>query len=688
LQINKIFIHNFGKFEKKEIEFDKGLNVVYGCNEAGKSTVQAFIKGMLYDLDKTEEKQYLPWGKDEFGAVNRMIYTMDNGQRYVVEKNFNRKSTSIFRTEPYEEITALFPMKKGNLLYAEQQLGLNWTAFQSSVFIEQSEVRIPSRNHGELVERLVRLSQYGDENIDYHHAIKRLTDLKNEIGLGNTGKHKKLIKVNQRIKALENEKEKAFSNVKKIYDLQQSINALNMQLQREEEQLRELLWMEQYHSDMALQHLRELQEKLRQSMENKKRLEEQTVAYDKFAMIGTEDIEDIERNYHTFQALKRQVQEQDLKGHHRVKNKKITSIAAMIIFIASVLVLVGQENLWQSMLLAGILLIGSVIFYHYLFRGKSYQRIHIENDCEEIKRLLFNKLSMVGWDCNTTEDLALAIHELKQGYQARLELLRKIEICEKEIGTLRENIKVAENVFGDSSSTSGDNQQNMQLYKNLVRKYFYNETLTANRLHELIEKKRNRILEIEKSVSRDKKELDILSNSYVHPGDIEEQLKDAMEEKQYYETLREAADIAEGFLKQALTEVQENYSPALNKQLNSILGEITSNKYHEVETGTNLEVIIHDLNAGALRAEQLSRGTVEQIYFSLRVALAQMLSKQEMLPMFIDEAFAQYDDERLDNTLRFLLKLSEKRQIIIFTCQKREIDILRSIHAKFHLILL
>ena len=49
MKIKKLVIRGYGKFNDREIDFKDGLNLVYGSNEAGKSTLQAFIKAMLYD---------------------------------------------------------------------------------------------------------------------------------------------------------------------------------------------------------------------------------------------------------------------------------------------------------------------------------------------------------------------------------------------------------------------------------------------------------------------------------------------------------------------------------------------------------------------------------------------------------------------------------------------------------------
>src|SRR5699024_8627616 len=73
------------------------------------------------------------------------------------------------------------------------------------------------------------------------------------------------------------------------------------------------------------------------------------------------------------------------------------------------------------------------------------------------------------------------------------------------------------------------------------------------------------------------------------------------------------------------------------------------------------------------RADRLSRGTLEQIYFSVRMAAAELLLEEPM-PVLLDDTFAFYDEKRLESVLKWLS--SQKRQVIIFTCHKREQEIL------------
>ena len=84
-----------------------------------------------------------------------------------------------------------------------------------------------------------------------------------------------------------------------------------------------------------------------------------------------------------------------------------------------------------------------------------------------------------------------------------------------------------------------------------------------------------------------------------------------------------------------------------------------------------------------LKIDQVSCGTMNQVYLALRLASAQLLTGDADLPILLDEPFAMYDEERLESALRFLI--SSGRQVILFSCQKRELEILAKIQGRFFL---
>lgn len=114
----------------------------------------------------------------------------------------------------------------------------------------------------------------------------------------------------------------------------------------------------------------------------------------------------------------------------------------------------------------------------------------------------------------------------------------------------------------------------------------------------------------------------------------------------------------------------------LNERASEILREITGGAYSRIVLDETMEVRIHTPSR-VLGLHQVSGGTMQQIYFALRMAASELLGGGVSLPVILDETFAMYDDERLESVLRWLKKSG--RQVIVFTCQHREREILKRI---------
>ena len=90
LKINKLKINSYGKLKEKEIELKNGINLIYGENEAGKSTLIKFIINSFYGISKNKKgkefsdyEKYKPWSGEEFsGKIN---YELDNNEKYEIK---------------------------------------------------------------------------------------------------------------------------------------------------------------------------------------------------------------------------------------------------------------------------------------------------------------------------------------------------------------------------------------------------------------------------------------------------------------------------------------------------------------------------------------------------------------------------------------------------------------------------
>lgn len=102
MKIKTLILTSFGKFKDRVIEVDDGFNLVYGENEAGKSTVQHFIEGMLFGFYKPYRKKrtysedferFKPWGSDTYCGA--MVMEQDDGREIRIERDFLKKQDGV-----------------------------------------------------------------------------------------------------------------------------------------------------------------------------------------------------------------------------------------------------------------------------------------------------------------------------------------------------------------------------------------------------------------------------------------------------------------------------------------------------------------------------------------------------------------------------------------------------------------
>lgn len=162
---------------------------------------------------------------------------------------------------------------------------------------------------------------------------------------------------------------------------------------------------------------------------------------------------------------------------------------------------------------------------------------------------------------------------------------------------------------------------------------------------------------------------------------IVEKLEYNQERKLELESSKHSLEIAIDVLNETAKQMQQNFVPKLQHEISKIIKQITAGKYSEVKANERLSLNVLDPAAGKIvNIEKLSMGTIEQFYLALRIALSNVLGEgNEKLPIIIDEAFVHYDDLRMLNILEFLLEVSKIRQIIIFTCQSREVEAIKRI---------
>ena len=164
--------------------------------------------------------------------------------------------------------------------------------------------------------------------------------------------------------------------------------------------------------------------------------------------------------------------------------------------------------------------------------------------------------------------------------------------------------------------------------------------------------------------------------------EMETQSQPSEEEQQLAKDVA-ALELARTKLGEVSEEYYQEVSDELNAEISKWISVLTNGTYDSARMSTDGRLFVLAQNREVM-PEALSRGTLEQIYLALRLAVGSILTREEEMPIFLDEAFAMYDDARLLRTLKALAGTG--KQIFIFSCQKREMVILEQEGIPYHRI--
>ena len=98
---------------------------------------------------------------------------------------------------------------------------------------------------------------------------------------------------------------------------------------------------------------------------------------------------------------------------------------------------------------------------------------------------------------------------------------------------------------------------------------------------------------------------------------------------------------------------------------------------------TAKEAGIETENGNYVPADLLSIGTIDGLYLTLRISSIKELTKENM-PIILDETFAYFDSERLENVLKLLDEEYKENQILILTCTERERKALEKLNISYN----
>ena len=171
--------------------------------------------------------------------------------------------------------------------------------------------------------------------------------------------------------------------------------------------------------------------------------------------------------------------------------------------------------------------------------------------------------------------------------------------------------------------------------------------------------------------------------NYRSMSEIDEDLGIAEAKFRELERNRAALGMALETIEKLSRHQQEVLAPQLNAAVERRFISLCARRYEEVKIDPDFQVWAREKETGELRsADQLSRGTQDQLYFAIRFGILDLVSNEdETCPCLLDEPFAAYDRSRLLEACNILVQESAHRQLILFTCREDLLDIVRRHNA-------
>lgn len=150
---------------------------------------------------------------------------------------------------------------------------------------------------------------------------------------------------------------------------------------------------------------------------------------------------------------------------------------------------------------------------------------------------------------------------------------------------------------------------------------------------------------------------------------LESKINDIKEKMCEQKEFADAAEIAMETLTLSSSQVRRGYGAELENETLSIFSRLTCGRYKGISINKAFEIKVDPADSfGTRELAYLSSGTADQAYLSMRLALIKLISSDESIPIFLDDALSQYDDKRTNEALNFLKEYAENSQILLFTC--------------------
>lgn len=620
---------SFGVLQNRTLELSPGLNIIEAPNEYGKTTWCAFLRAMLYGIDTAQRGRA---GK----KPDKVLYAPWNGAPMAgtMELSFGGKDIALSRSTrlagaPMREFSAVYtrsgqpvPRLTGENA-GEMLTGASLPVFERTAFIGPAGLGV--QQGAELERKITSLVTAGEEGGSFSEASARLRALQRKCRYRNSGR---------------------------LPELEAEIAALKDQLAAMDETAGELTRAEEaaenahLHAANVRKNLAGAQGKRREAV--KVRLEacrtarveaESEAARRKSAAAAAEESlcagEFGGSEPDEAAAERARADARRAKRAERAANAPKPGLWIWILLLLAAGGFAAAGFIRREFWLGTLLTLSALAVLGIVSVFRSRERANARRVLGEI---------LARYDAETPEDIPERFAAYAEEWEETEALLRAAE----------EEREHARSLAGEE----------LRLHEELA------ELLSGDgALPQLSESERKEQL-LREEIARLRGRLDTLGDPLV----VKSRLCELEEEHARVEEELEALTIALDELALADEEMQSEFSPALAKSAAAALSRLTGGAYTELTLDRELNALVRCAGEPVLHESAfLSRGTADQLYLALRLALCDMLlGGEDPCPIVLDDALINFDDVRMGYALDYLAELAQHRQILLFSCHSRE----------------
>ncbi|NLZ82418.1 MAG: AAA family ATPase [Clostridiales bacterium] len=629
--INRLSLKYFGRFQNQEIELKAGINLIYGENEAGKSTIHTFIKGMLFGIERargravaTKEdiyQRYLPW--DYPGAYGGSMDIRVGDKSYRIERSFhtNDRYFRIINLETGREVI----LNEGHI--SELIPGLTESTYRNTISVEQLKASTDAELASKVQNYIANFSITKSNEVNVSKAVKDLV-----------AKKKSLEKALDQKEILSLE-----VLIKEGYEKEEKLEALTKERQEKlrfkEQLLKEKGSIEKVNEGEEARRM----EQLPAILENFKNYCELNKEVDDIKNLKTKYQDKIEELKQT------NINNSAASIRKPLLSQVILGIASIVSTVICLIILgVNTAGIISSI---ACILIGLAIILVINYRYISYRR--------SLEEIISNKKIILVNDIDKARD--------------QLDSLTKKESeIEDRLDSKYEEIMKYTQYFLVADELSEDTMIRLERVIRDKRQELNATLLDINR----------KLSDNQLDIERFNWDIDLLEDNEDELNGNNHRYEEIIQRQEEDRAELEAVNLALTTIQGLSIDIHDSFGKELNLSASTIIRDITNEKYDDIKIDENLDIKV-GWNGNYIPMERLSAGTIDQLYLSLRLAVSKLLMGDDTMPIILDDSFALYDEAR---TRAALKRLIGEKQVIIFTCHQRERKILDEMNISYNYI--